>query len=189
MPTSMTVEQLQPRLGELAVIDVRSPGEYAAGHIPGAFNIPLDELDSAVPALRTVAGRRELAFVCASGNRSQTACNQVSNAGIAAFTLVGGTTAWARSGHRLDREPGGRSVWAMDRQVRLTAGSLVMLGLLADLALPGARWLSAAVGGGLVFSAVSNTCAMGQMLGKLPFNRPISTAARSLEDTLAALQQ
>ena len=186
MATTLTADTLQPRLEELTVIDVRFPGEYAGGHIPGAHNVPLDQLQCALPALRAAAGRGELAVVCASGARSQTACEQLAAAGIPAYSLVGGTSDWARSGKPVDRPAEGRAVWAMDRQVRLAAGSLVLLGLVADLALPGARWFSAAIGGGLVFSALSNTCAMGRVLAKLPFNRPADSDAQ-LEKTLAAL--
>ncbi|WP_431682643.1 rhodanese-like domain-containing protein [Kitasatospora sp. KL5] len=187
MTTPVTVDQLHPRLAEFTVIDVRSPGEYAAGHIPGAHNIPLDRLDEALPTLRAVAAEGGIAVVCASGNRSRTACDQLAAAGITALTLTGGTTAWAGDGHPLDRVPGARAVWAMDRQVRLVAGSLVVAGVLADLALPGARWISAAVGAGLAFSAVTNTCAMGNLLGRLPHNRP-RTAGTSLDATLAGLR-
>lgn len=186
--TTLTVDQLQPRLEQLTVIDVRSPGEYAGGHIPGALNVPLDQLQRALPALRAAAERGELALVCASGARSATACDQLSAANIPAATLVGGTSAWAQDGKPLNRPAGGRAVWAMDRQVRMAAGSLVLLGMLADLALPGARWFAAAIGGGLVFSALSNTCAMGNMLGKLPYNRPRNAAA-DLDTTLAALHR
>lgn len=188
MATPVTVEQLQPRLEQLTIIDVRSPGEYASGHIPGAHNIPLDQLDRALPALRAAAEHGELVVVCASGNRSQSACEQLTAAGITALTLTGGTSAWTQGGHPLNRPAGARAVWAMDRQVRLTAGSLVLLGLLADIALPGARWFSAAIGAGLVYSALSNTCAMGNLLGKLPYNRP-RPGTPSLEDTLTALHR
>ncbi|WP_377273687.1 rhodanese-like domain-containing protein [Peterkaempfera sp. SMS 1(5)a] len=169
--TSLTVQELQPRLEQLTVIDVRSPGEFASGHIPGAHNVPLDQVQQALPVLRKVAERGEIAVVCASGARSQNACNQLAAAGIAAATVVGGTSAWAQDGKPLNRPAGARTVWAMDRQVRLAAGTLVLIGLLGDLALPGLRWLSAGVGAGLVFSALTNTCAMGNMLGKLPYNR------------------
>lgn len=186
--TSLTVQELQPRLEQLTVVDVRSPGEYASGHIPGAHNIPLDQLQQALPALRQAVRRGGIAVVCASGARSQNACNQLAAAGIAAATLVGGTSAWAQDGKPLNRPAGARAVWAMDRQVRLAAGALVLIGLAVDLALPGLRWLSAGVGAGLVFSALTNTCAMGRMLGKLPFNRPLP-GTPDLATTLAALQR
>ncbi|MFI9366574.1 rhodanese-like domain-containing protein [Kitasatospora sp. NPDC053057] len=186
MTAPLTVEQLKPRLGQLTLIDVRSPGEYAGGHIPGALNIPLDQLDRALPALRAAAGRNDLAVVCAAGQRAQSACEQLAEAGITALVVTGGTNAWTGAGHAVDRVAGARPVWAMDRQVRLAAGSIVLLGVLADLARPGARWVSAAVGGGLVFSALTNSCAMGALLGRLPYNRP-RPGAPTLDDTLALL--
>ncbi|MFE4482123.1 MULTISPECIES: rhodanese-like domain-containing protein [Streptomycetaceae] len=188
MTTPLTVEQLQPRLGLLTLIDVRSPGEYAAGHIPGALNVPLDQLDRALPALREAAGQGEIAVVCAAGPRADNACRVLADAGIPTLTLTGGTNAWASAGRPLDQVAGARRVWALDRQVRMVAGSLVLAGVLVDLALPGARWVSAAVGGGLAFSALTNTCAMGSMLSKLPYNRP-RPGTPSLDETLAALKR
>ena len=70
---------------------------------------------------------------------------------------------------------GGSEKWALDRQVRLTAGSIVLGGVLASLAAPGAVWIAGGVGAELVFSAVSNTCAMGNMLVKLPYNKSSDT--------------
>ncbi|MFD5436247.1 rhodanese-like domain-containing protein [Kitasatospora sp. NPDC127067] len=188
MTTPLTVEQLQPRLGQLTLIDVRSPGEYAAGHIPGALNVPLDQLDRALPTLREAAAHGEIAVVCAAGPRADDACRQLSDAGIPTLTLSGGTNAWADAGRPLDQVAGARRVWALDRQVRLVAGSLALAGVLIDLALPGARWVSAAVGGGLAFSALTNTCAMGSMLSRLPYNRP-RPGTPSLDETLATLKR
>ncbi|MFJ5234177.1 rhodanese-like domain-containing protein [Kitasatospora sp. NPDC088391] len=186
MTTPLTVDQLRPRLGRLTVIDVRSPGEFGGGHIPGARNVPLDRLAQALPALRAAAGRGELAVVCASGARALNACEQLAAAGVPALLVDGGTAAWADDGGELDRVPGRRVRWAMDRQVRLAAGSLVLAGVLIDVLVPGVRWVSAAVGGGLLFSALTNTCAMGSMLGRLPYNRPRDSAG-AFEATLAAL--
>ncbi|MER7701276.1 rhodanese-like domain-containing protein [Kitasatospora sp. NPDC097605] len=189
--TEITPAQAHPRLAALTVVDVRTPGEYAAGHVPGAVNVPLDQLDRALPALRTVAARGELLIVCASGNRSGRACESLAAAGIPAATLVGGTSAWAAAGHEVQRPEGApaRAPWVMDRQVRFTAGGLVLAGLLVDLALPGTRWVSAAVGAGLVFSAVTNTCAMGNLLSRLPHNRPRPGQTQDLDTTLATLAE
>ncbi|MFJ5926017.1 rhodanese-like domain-containing protein [Kitasatospora sp. NPDC092948] len=186
MTTPLTVDQLQPRLQQLTVIDVRSPGEFAGGHIPGAHNVPLDQLAQALPALRAAAERGELAITCASGARALNACEQLSAAGISALLVSGGTAAWSSGGHPLNRVPGEKARWAMDRQVRMVAGSLVLAGVVIDLAVPGVRWVSAAVGAGLLFSAATNTCAMGAMLGKLPYNRPRNSGA-AFQTTLAAL--
>ncbi len=75
----------------------------------------------------------------------------------------------------------------MERQVRFAAGSLVVAGLLAGRRFPAARWLSAGIGSGLVFSAVTNTCGMAAVLSKLPHNRAPRSAA-DFDATLDALQ-
>ncbi|MFD8225994.1 rhodanese-like domain-containing protein [Streptomyces massasporeus] len=182
---ALTADQARTRLHELTVIDVRTPGEYTSGHLPGAHNIPLDHLDVALPTLSAAAERGELLVVCASGARSATACERLAEQGINAATLTGGTTAWTQLGHDTHRPAGSRSPWAMDRQVRLAAGSLVLTGLLAGQRWSAARVLSAGVAGGLVFSAATNTCGMAKMLALLPCNRPDAT---DLEATLAALK-
>ena len=189
----MTIAAIDPRqaktrLHELTVIDVRTPGEYAGGHLPGALNIPLDQLDRALPDIRTAAERGEILVVCASGARSEKACGQLAEKGVRTATLSGGTSAWAAQGHELDRPLACdvTTAWSMDRQVRLTAGSLVLAGLaLGEFVHPAFRLLSAGVAGGLVFSAVTNTCGMAAMLGKLPYNRPRKA---DLDATLARLR-
>lgn len=98
-PTNALIPaQAAARLDDYTVIDVRTPGEYASGHLPGAHNIPLDHLHTALPALKTAAARGTLLMVCASGNRSTTACTELAAADIPATTLTGGTAAWAGEG-------------------------------------------------------------------------------------------
>ncbi|MFP8959776.1 rhodanese-like domain-containing protein [Streptomyces nanhaiensis] len=181
---ALSVEQSSSRIHELTVVDVRTPGEYASGHLPGAHNIPLDRLQQALPALRTASARGDLLVVCASGARSATACAVLAEHGITAATLEGGTAAWTERGHDLHRPAGARTAWAMERQVRLAAGSLVLLGLIAGRRRPAARMVSAGIAGGLVFSALTDTCGMARVLAKLPHNRP---RPADLDATLAAL--
>ncbi|WP_369208772.1 rhodanese-like domain-containing protein, partial [Streptomyces sp. PU-14G] len=173
--TALTPEQAHARLDELTVIDVRTPGEFASGHLPGAHNVPLDHLDAALDALTAAAARHGLLMVCASGNRSAQASRRLAEHGLDSATLTGGTTAWDRLGHDLHRSTGTRATWAMERQVRLAAGSLVLTGLLAARRLPKARWIAAGVAGGLVFSALTDTCGMARALARLPHNRPRAT--------------
>ncbi|MFD7551160.1 rhodanese-like domain-containing protein [Streptomyces sp. NPDC059816] len=181
---ALTPDQAAQRLGALTVIDVRTPGEYASGHLPYALNIPLDDLRAALPDLRDAADRGDLLVVCASGNRSVQACAVLAEEGVAAATLTGGTTEWARLGYDLDRPEDGRAVWAMERQVRLAAGTLVLAGLLAGRRWSGARWASAGIAGGLVFSAVTNTCGMATVLSRLPHNRSRACDLDSARATL-----
>ncbi|MER5744937.1 rhodanese-like domain-containing protein [Streptomyces sp. NPDC002225] len=186
-PASLSPAQAAARLAEFTVIDVRAPGEYASGHVPGALNVPLDRLSEAVPALKSAAARGPLLLVCASGVRSTRACDILAAADIEAVTLTGGTSAWEAEGRAVAQPAGARTTWPMERQVRLAAGSLVVAGLLAGVRFPAARWISAGVGSGLVFSAVSNTCGMAAVLSKLPYNRA-PRSATGLADTLHALQ-
>jgi len=187
-PLALDIAQARARLADLTVIDVRTPAEYASGHLPGAFNVPLDALRRALPALRQAAARGELLMVCASGNRSANACGTLAEHGIAAATLSGGTSAWAAAGHAVERPEGAaRRVWGMERQVRFTAGTFVLIGLgLGLLVHPAFQLLSAGVAGGLVYSAVSDTCGMAYVLGKLPHNRLRGT---DLDATLAHLRE
>ncbi|MDF0375869.1 MULTISPECIES: rhodanese-like domain-containing protein [Streptomyces] len=186
-PASLSPFEAAARLEEFTVIDVRAPGEYASGHVPGALNIPLDRLPEAVPALKSASARGSLLMVCASGVRSTRACEILADADIDAATLAGGTSAWEGDGNGLERPAGARATWPMERQVRFAAGSLVVAGLMAGRRLPAARWLSAGIGAGLVYSAVTNTCGMAAALARLPHNRAPHQAA-GLDATLDALQ-
>lgn len=181
---TLGIDQARERLSELTVVDVRTPGEYASGHLPGALNVPLDQLERALPALR--GSTAELLMVCRSGARSDKACESLAGHGVTAATLTGGTVAWAAAGHRLDRPAdGARAGWTMERQVRFTAGTLVLAGLGLGLLHPAWQLLSAGIAGGLVFSALTDTCGMASMLSKLPHNRPRTA---DLDATLTALE-
>ncbi|UXY32001.1 rhodanese-like domain-containing protein [Streptomyces sp. HUAS TT20] len=187
-PVTLATDQARTRLHEFTVIDVRTPAEYASGHLPGALNIPLDHIRRALPDIRDAAERGDVLVVCASGARSENACALLAAQGIATATLAGGTGAWAAEGHDLHTPAAcdTRAGWSMERQVRFTAGTAVLLGLvLGVLVHPALLLISAGIAGGLVFSALTNTCGMAVMLGKLPHNRPREA---DLEATLAALR-
>ncbi|MFF4957074.1 rhodanese-like domain-containing protein [Streptomyces sp. NPDC001222] len=187
-PLALDIATARARMADLTVIDVRTPAEYASGHLPGALNIPLDALRDALPALREAASRSDVLLVCASGSRSATACGILAGHRVAAATLVGGTKAWAAAGYEVQRPASGaREVWGMERQVRFAAGSLVLVGLgLGRLAHPALRLLSAGVASGLVYSAVTDTCGMALLLGKFPYNRP---RGAGLDATLTRLRE
>ena len=191
LPSALAADQARGRLHELTVIDVRTPGEYASGHLPGAVNVPLDQVRRALPDIRHAAARGDLLVVCASGTRSQAAHKLLAEQGVPSVTLTGGTGAWAAAGHELHRPDQGtacrtRAAWGMERQVRLTAGTLVLLGLLLGVLVhPAFQFVSAAMAGGLVFSALTDTCGMALVLARLPHNRP---RPADLETALAALR-
>jgi rhodanese-related sulfurtransferase len=78
-----------------AIIDVREPHEYLAGHVPGAVLIPMGQLPGRAAELDR---RAPVYIVCASGNRSATVTGVLRDAGFDAYSVAGGTSEWARSG-------------------------------------------------------------------------------------------
>ena len=178
--------QLRDRLDDPdppLVLDVRTPAEFAASHVPGSYNVPLDTLREHRDALRRHLD--EVVLVCRTGGRAATAERALAEAGMTNLHILGGgILAWERAGAPLNR---GRPAWDLERQVRLVAGGLVVAGLLGSLAVPGLQWLSGAVGAGLVIAALTNTCVMGMLPSRLQFNRgPVCDAdailARLLQD-------
>jgi rhodanese-related sulfurtransferase len=153
------------------LIDVRTPMEFQEVHAVPARNIPLDQLDPA-RVVQARSGSREapLYVICRSGSRGRQACEKFLAAGFPNIVNVeGGTLAWAASGLPVVR---GRKTVSLERQVRIAAGSLVLLGaLLGALVHPAFIVLAAFVGAGLIFAGVTDTCGMGLLLARMPWNR------------------
>lgn len=177
-PTLTAVELAALRRGRAAVrlLDVRTPGEFGAEHIAGAYNIPLDRLAEHGPEIR--AGSADptagpVVLVCRSGQRARTAAEALAAASVTHLhVLDGGITAWAAAGQPVRR---GAPRMSLERQVRIAAGALAAAGgFLALFAHPAFAALPAFVGSGLVFAGVTDTCAMGLLIAKLPYNRPAS---------------
>lgn len=165
----------------LRLLDVRTPGEFDSWHIPGAYNVPLDLLREHRDEICRHLDQ-DVVLVCRSGQRAAQAGEALRQAGLFnVHILDGGMTAWEGKGFDVNR---GVQKWELERQVRLVAGSIVLGSVLASVAAPGAKWLAAGIGGGLTFAAVSNTCAMGMMLAKLPYNRGSACDAQSIVEQL-----
>lgn len=160
---------------ELQVIDVRSPSEFASGHIPGATNFPMDELEARSGDLKRVAS---IVLVCQGGARASMARQLLAERGGKLRVLAGGTKSWIDAG--LPVVASVKSRWSLERQVRVIAGSLVLLGVV--LAVAGyANWiyLALVVGGGLVFAGLTDFCAMARLLALLPWNRPARSIVKA----------
>ena len=184
-PPTVDAPTLAEQLGDdraPTLIDVRTPAEFEAGHIPGAVNVPLDELRSSLDDIRAVLDVHDVVLVCRSGNRAGQAQEALHRAGLGGSTVLrGGIVDWEATGGDLHR---GRQTWELERQVRLAAGALVFGGIAASTVTPRAKWLSAVVGGGLVVAAASNTCAMGVALARMPWNKRGARATGSALDRL-----
>jgi rhodanese-related sulfurtransferase len=153
---------------DFRIIDVRTPAEFESVHIPGAYNIPLDQLGEHRDELRRHVDE-PVVLVCRSGQRAAQAEQRLAQVGMPnVHVLDGGIMAWESSGGAVSR---GVQRWDLERQVRFVAGLLVLLGIIGSFFVPQLRLVSGFVGAGLVFAAVTNTCTMGMLLAKLPYNR------------------
>ncbi|SCL71118.1 Rhodanese-related sulfurtransferase [Micromonospora citrea] len=153
------------------LLDVRTPGEFETSHIPGSYNVPLDLLkEHREELLRHLD--EDVVLICRSGARATQAEQTLAGAGLPNLkVLKGGIMAWQAAHAPISQ---GRPRWDLERQVRLVAGSIVLVSILASVFVPGLKWVAAFIGAGLTFAALTNTCAMGMLLGKLPYNRGAS---------------
>ena len=167
---SLSPQQLQTQLisgTPPLLLDVREYPEFAGGRLPGARLLPLAELERRAGELPR---DREIVCVCRSGRRSAEAVAKLSQLGFDQVSdLGGGVMAWEKAG--LSMESDARAPWALERQVRLVAGLLVLLGLGLSHVWPVAIALAWFVPLGLIVAALTDSCAMGMLLAKLPWNR------------------
>lgn len=156
----------------IRLIDVRTPVEYREVHSPYARNVPLDSIDELVRAKGTDGGlgSEPIYLICRSGNRSSKACEKLISSGLTnVISVEGGMQAWDAAGLPVER---GKKAISLERQVRIAAGLLVLIGAILALTVhPYWAGLSAFVGAGLVFAGITDTCGMAMVLAKMPWNR------------------
>ena len=152
------------------LIDVRTPVEYREVHLEIARNVPLDQLDvAALMHARNNPAHEPLYVICLSGSRGQQACEKFLKAGYSnVVNIEGGTMACVEAGLPVVR---GKKAMSLERQVRIAAGSLVLLGAVLSFVHPAFIGLSAFVGAGLVFAGITDTCGMGMILARMPWNQ------------------
>jgi rhodanese-related sulfurtransferase len=205
--------ELSNRGERINLIDVRTPAEFGEVHVDFARNVPLDRLDPKQIAADHAQHAGPIYFVCRSGGRSKTACEQMIAAGVNdVISVEGGTTACDAAGLPVVR---GKKAMSLERQVRIAAGSLVAIGAVLAAFGPDPLWrtigagLAGFVGCGLVFAGITDTCGMAMLIGRMPWNQVSATtcsrllaagllaasaagpaaAATHTRDTLPAVQQ
>jgi rhodanese-related sulfurtransferase len=188
LPSTLQPTELAELLrGDPAVrlLDVRTPAEFDAMHVAGAYNVPLDTLHEHAREIRaTVAD--PIVLLCQSGQRARKAEAGLARAGLTNLhVLEGGITGWVAADLPVRRGP--KKV-SLERQVRIAAGTLAAVGgLLATLVHPVFGLLPAFVGSGLLFSGLTDTCGMAVLLSKLPYNRgascDVGAVVRALSDS------
>jgi rhodanese-related sulfurtransferase len=155
---------------KVELLDVRTPVEFREIHVDFARNVPLDRLDAqSLPAERNGSARDTLYVICRSGSRGKQACERLSAAGLNVVNVEGGTLAWEAAGLPVIR---GKKAISLERQVRIVAGFLVLVGaILAITVHPYFAGLSAFIGAGLMFAGLTDTCGMAMLLARMPWNQ------------------
>jgi rhodanese-related sulfurtransferase len=148
------------------IVDVRSETEFAAAHIPGAKCIPLQQL----PLRHADLGDRDLVLVCEAGARACIAQKSLSQRSGRVFVLDGGTRAWREAGLPTIAVLG--THWSLERQVRLGAGVMILIGVLLTLLVSNV-WILMPLftGAGLTFSGATDICMMARLLARMPWNQ------------------
>jgi rhodanese-related sulfurtransferase len=193
MMKSISANELSTLLStgnRVEMIDVRTPVEYRAMHVTVARNIPLDRLEPmAIQSSRNGSSSDPLYVVCRSGSRSRQACEKLTAAGVANIINVeGGTMACAAAGAPIVK---GKNAIPLNCLVQIITGLAVLAGAVVAVVTSNLYWLSLPIvmGAGLVFSGLTNTCAMGTMLARMPWNQvkpeasqPAATSTNTRKD-------
>ena len=161
------INNLMDTGGECQVIDVREFSEFNSERIADAKLMPLSNFEKYEAEIDHT---KPVYLMCRSGNRAKQAAEKLVNKGFTDIHVIeGGMTAW--SGAKLPVIKGESKVWSLERQVRFAAGAFVLTGVLLSVFVsPYLILLSVFVGAGLMFSAVTDTCGMGMVLARMPWN-------------------
>jgi rhodanese-related sulfurtransferase len=154
----------------VTLVDVREPAEHAGEKIPGSILVPLSKFD---PNRVPFDDNKTTVLYCRTGNRSAQAAQKLFAAGMNEVThLEGGLSAWVQAGY--PTQVNKNAPISLMRQVQIVAGSLVVIGtVLGALVSPWFLLLSGFVGSGLVFAGITDTCALGMLLAKMPWNQKV----------------
>jgi rhodanese-related sulfurtransferase len=160
--------ETQQNQSSAVLLDVRTPAEFEESHISGSVLHPLGNLNP-VEVEKLVAGKSQCVVICQSGKRAARAAEKLKRSSLPDLRVMeGGLTAWEAAGFPLER---GKKTMSLERQVRIVAGTLVLSGaLLGYFVNPLWIALSGFVGTGLIFAGMTDTCGMGMLLARMPWN-------------------
>lgn len=159
----------------LHIVDVRTPAEFSTRHVQGAINAPLNEWQTndllAQLTRRGFQPGDNLYLLCQAGTRARRAAEKIaSESDVNVIIVEGGTNACVNA--NIPTNTLGGTTMSLERQVRIAAGTLVVSGvLLGSLVNPAWFVLAGFVGAGLIFAGITDTCAMGMLLARMPWNK------------------
>ena len=154
--------------GRFHLIDIREADEHARERIAGSTSLPLSQVEQA--GLRLSADQTAV-FHCKSGMRTEANCAILAaRVEGEALILAGGIDGWKQAGLPVVADT--KAPLPMNRQVQISAGLLVLIGvLLGSFVHPAGYILSGFVGAGLVFAGASGWCGMANVLALMPWNQ------------------
>jgi rhodanese-related sulfurtransferase len=164
----MTISQLKSDPNTRSqLVDVRSRSEFASGHIPGAVNIPMDEIEARLDDLDR---NLPIVLVCQTGKRARMTAGLLEPCRRKLSVLEGGTKGWIEAG--LPVVLSVKTRWSLERQVRLGAGLLGLTGAVLALTVsPNWVFVCVIIGLGLTFAGLTDLCPMAILLERMPWNR------------------
>ena len=175
LPTITPAEARRLITAGATLVDIRSPDEHARASIPGAQNRPLDTLGHIGGHIGgQIEGQIEepsaVVYHCRTGMRTGANADRLAAAAdCPAYLLEGGLDAWRTAGLPVAEDR--KAPMEIMRQVQITAGSLVVLGVVLGLTVQAAfLGLAAFVGAGLVFAGSTGWCGMARLLAMMPWN-------------------
>jgi rhodanese-related sulfurtransferase len=156
------------------ILDVRTAAEAKASGLPDSLNIPLHELTpERLSAEITQSGKDGscIYLLCQAGRRAEMAADQLAGHIDAELIVIdGGMDALKQA--QIPLQSNGKTVMSLERQVRIAAGFLVLSGvLLGCFVNPNFYFLSGFVGAGLMFAGITDTCMMGMLIARMPWNK------------------
>ena len=168
------LDLMHQQTDDICILDVRTSAEVKAAALPNCLHIPLHELSAErLQAEITKSGKdgTRVYLLCQAGRRAEMAADALKGNVQAELVIIeGGMNAVKQSNIPLANQ--GRRIIPLERQVRIAAGSIVLIGAaLGTWVNPAFYGLSAFVGGGLVFAGITDICPMGMMIAKAPWNK------------------
>ena len=159
---------------DLCILDVRTTAEVQAESLPDCLHIPLHELSAERLQEEITKSGKAVSLVyllCQAGSRAEMAADQLKGRINADVCIIDGGINAIKQSH-IPLQKRGKGAISLERQVRIAAGSLVLTGVVLGMILnPSFYFLSGFVGAGLIFAGITDTCMMGMLIARMPWNR------------------
>ncbi len=168
------IDLMSQNTADLCILDVRTAAEVQAESLPNCIHIPLHDLTP--ERLQAELSKRgkptaSVYLLCQAGRRAEMAADQLKDkVSPELYIIEGGMNAVKQS--QISIQQTHKQVMSLERQIRIAAGFLVFTGVvLGTWVNPVFYGLSGFVGAGLMFAGITDTCLMGMLIARMPWNK------------------